>query len=77
MAEEFSTDQPRPRRLGRILGIMVGGLLVLVVVLYFVVSSAAFLKGVILPRVAKALNAEVTVADASLSPFSQVTLQKL
>lgn len=52
-------------------------LLVLLVVVYFVVSSSAFFKGVILPRVGKALNAEITADSASLSPFSQVTFEKL
>src|SRR5262245_37892769 len=54
-----------------------GGLVVLVVVLYFVATSAAFLKSMVLPRVSKALNAEITVGDASLSPFSQVVLRQL
>ena len=59
------------RRLARISA----GLLLLLIVLYFVATSAAFLKAVILPRVGQALNAEVTVDDASISPFSQVVLR--
>src|SRR5438876_2873970 len=54
-----------------------GGLTVLLVLLYFVATSAPFFKGVVLPRVGKALNAEITVGDASLSPFSQVVLRQL
>jgi hypothetical protein len=54
-----------------------GGLLVLLVVAYFVVSSSAFFKGVILPRASKSLGGQVTVAEASLSPFSQVYLRQL
>jgi len=54
-----------------------GGLVILLIILYFVATSAAFLKGVILPRVSKALNAEITVGDASISPFSQVVLRQL
>jgi uncharacterized protein involved in outer membrane biogenesis len=54
-----------------------GGLVVLLVVLYFVATSAAFLKSAVLPRVSKSLNAEITVGDASLSPFSQVVLRQL
>ena len=53
------------------------GLIVLVVVAYFVATSSAFFKGVILPRVGKAMGGEVTVADASISPFSQVVLRQL
>ena len=54
-----------------------GGLLVLLVVAYFVVTSSAFFKGVILPRVSHAVGGEVTVAAASISPFSHVTLRQL
>ena len=61
----------------RLLGWCLGGLLVLLVVVYFVATSAAFLKGFILPRVAKAVNADITLSDASVSPFSQIVLKDL
>src|SRR6476620_5742931 len=64
----------RPRW-GRRIGIAFAILLLLVVVLFFVATSSAFLKGVILPRAGKSLNAEITVDDASISPFSQVILK--
>ena len=51
--------------------------LVLLVVLYLVATSAAFLKSVILPRVGKSMNSTITVADASISPFSRVVLKDL
>jgi hypothetical protein len=54
-----------------------GGLLVLLVVAYFVLTSSAFFKGVILPRASKSLGGQITVAEASISPFSQVYLQQL
>jgi hypothetical protein len=54
-----------------------GGLLVLLVVAYFVITSSAFFKGVILPRASKAVGGEITVAEASINPFSQVTLRRL
>jgi len=54
-----------------------GVLILLLVVVYFVGTSSAFFKGIILPRVSKALNANVTVADASISPFKQVVLHNL
>src|SRR6185312_17483092 len=44
---------------------------------YFVATSSAFLKGVILPNVSKSLGADVTVADAQISPFSHVALREL
>ena len=61
----------------RKLGIIFAVLAVLIVVAWFVVTSGAFFKGVILPRVAKAMNVELTVEDAAISPFSQVTLRGL
>src|SRR5438105_3809888 len=73
-----ASPQPlKRRRWVRGLALVGAGLLVLLVVVYFVATSAAFLKGVILPRVSKALKAEVTVGDASISPFSQVVLRQL
>ncbi len=54
-------------------GILIG----LLVVVYFVATSGAFVKGVILPRVSKAINAKITVSDASISPFSQIILKSL
>jgi uncharacterized protein involved in outer membrane biogenesis len=67
----------KPRRWLRVLGIVVAVLVVLLVVVYFVATSSGFLKGVILPKVSKAMNAQVTVSDASISPFSQVVLHNL
>ena len=72
-----TSSQPRRRSVGRILLVIAGALLVLVIALYFVGTSAAFFKGVILPRVGAALNADVTVSDAAISPFSSVTLRDL
>src|SRR5438128_3273179 len=78
MANPTESSQPvKGRSWRRKLLTLAAGLLVLLVVLYFIATSAAFFKGVILPRVGKALNAEVTVGDASLSPFSQVVLRQL
>src|SRR5688572_8775647 len=51
--------------------------LILLLVLYFVATSAAFLRSVILPRVGKSMNSTITVGDASISPFSQVVLKDL
>ena len=62
-------------RWGRRIGIVFAVLILLLVVLYFIATSAAFLKGVILPRAGKSLNAQITVDDASISPFSAVTLK--
>src|SRR5688572_12913462 len=78
MNDPISPETPPPAgSLRRKLVISLGALLVLLVLLYFVLSSAAFFKGFILPRIAQAMNAQITVADASIRPFSQVTLNKL
>ncbi|HMD55275.1 MAG TPA: AsmA family protein, partial [Phycisphaerae bacterium] len=56
---------------------LAGIVVILLVVVYFVATSSAFLKGVILPKVSKSLGVDVTVADARISPFSQVLLSDL
>ncbi len=53
------------------------GLVVALVALYFVATSSAFFKRVVLPRVGSALNADVSVSDAEISPFSRVVLHDL
>ncbi len=74
---ELTQPAVKQRRLGRKLALVGGALLVLLVVAYFVATSAAFLKGVVLPRVSTAVHATVTVEDARLSPFSSVSLRGL
>jgi hypothetical protein len=54
-----------------------GIFVVLLVIAWFVGTSSAFFKSVILPRAGKALNANITVSDAAISPFSQVILHDL
>src|SRR5260221_3973677 len=46
----------------------------LILIGYFVVTSSAFVTGVILPRVSRALHATITVGHASISPFSKLVL---
>lgn len=65
------------RRGLRILVWVLGVFVVLLVVVYFVATSSWFLKSVILPRVSESVGADVTVRDASISPFSQVVLHDL
>lgn len=45
--------------------------------LYFIVTSATFLQRVVLPQVSKAINSDVTVSGAEISPFQRVTLHDL
>src|SRR5258708_18821418 len=80
MADKTIDTPPpsRPRRRWlRALVLILGILVVLIIALYFVGTSSAFLKGVILPRVSKSINADVTVADASISPFKEVVLHNV
>jgi len=76
MTQQESSPPKRRRWLKWLVGI-VGGLVVLVVALYFIVTSGAFFKGFILPKVGRSLNAEVTVSDAEIHPFSSVVLRDL
>jgi hypothetical protein len=59
------------------LGWLAGILVILLIVVYFVATSSAFLTGVILPKVSKAMGTDVTVASAEISPFSHVQLTML
>ncbi len=68
---------PKRRRWFRSLAWIFGVLVLLLVAAYFVGTSAAFFKGVILPRVGQSIHATVTVTDASISPFSEVVLGNL
>ena len=79
MANNVTTPSApkKHRRWLRALGWVFSGLVVLLVVVYFVATSSAFFKGFILPKVSASLNATVTVSDASISPFSQVVLHNL
>ena len=79
MTETAASSSGTQRRGGwrRKLGWVLGILIVLLVVAYFVATSSAFFKGVILPKVGKAMNAQITVSEASIRPFSEVVLRNL
>ena len=64
----LKTKLPEPGRWRRRLMIAGLTLVVLMVVLYFVATSNAFIKGVIAPKVGAALNAEISLASAQVSP---------
>ena len=66
MADAIIRPAPkRRRRWPRILGRIFLALIILLVVVYFVGTSSAVFKGVILPKVGKAMNATITVSSAS------------
>ena len=74
---DTTVSSPAPRKRGRWLRIIIGVLgifVILIVAVYFVGTSSAFFKGFILPRVSKSMNAQVTVSEASIHPFKDVTL---
>src|SRR3954466_2149397 len=77
MDVDKTTPAPRKRRGLRIFGIILGVLVVLLVVAWFVGTSEPFVKSVVLPRVSKSLNATITAEHASVSPFSHVHFQNL
>lgn len=52
-------------------------LILLLVGLYFIVTSSTFLKKIVLPQLSLALKAEVTVTDLEVSPFRTVVLRDL
>lgn len=45
--------------------------------LYFVLTSGAFIKGMVLPQVGGSLGSDLTAEDVSLSPFSSLTLRQV
>lgn len=65
----------KERRWGRRVAFILAVIFIPLIVGYFVATSEPFLKNVILPRAGKALNAKITVADASIKPFSQIVLR--
>ncbi|MGH7993051.1 MAG: AsmA family protein, partial [Limisphaerales bacterium] len=70
---------PQKRRRGwlRILAWLVVLLLLLMVVAYFVVTSPACLKNVVLPRLGDAIHANVSVSSIVFSPSRQIVLRDL
>ncbi|HSU57276.1 MAG TPA: hypothetical protein VLT36_24760 [Candidatus Dormibacteraeota bacterium] len=78
MADQVAAGAPpKKRRFLRVLAWIISVFILLIVVVYFVATSSAFLKGVILPKVSKAANADITISDASISPFKEVVLHNL
>src|ERR1700733_9342255 len=72
-----SSPPKKPHSWLRRLAWVTAVLMVLIVAGYFIVTSSAFLKGVILSRIGSALNAGVTVSDAEVHPFSAIILRDL
>jgi hypothetical protein len=62
MEKKHESSRPKASW-GKRLGIIAGILVLLVVVAYFVGTSSAFIKAVILPKAGASLNAKITVED--------------
>ncbi len=80
MANEIKTvptGKRKPRRWLRVLGFFLLCMVVGLFMLYFLGTSEWALKSIILPRVSKAMNADITIQSASVSPFSSVDLRGL
>src|SRR5687767_2497314 len=75
--EEIESIDEQPKRWGRRLGLAFVALLVLLLFVYFIVTSGPFIKAVILPKASASLNAKITAEDVSLSPFSKLHLKKV
>lgn len=77
--EDKHKNGTRPHRAswGKRIGITIGVLALLLIVAYVVGTSSAFIKAVILPKVGASMNARVTADSVSVSPFSQIHIQKL
>ena len=71
----IKTAAPRPKSWRRKLLWGALGFLLLLLTLYFVVTSSAFLKKVVLPQLSDALEADITVANLQVSPFRRLVLQ--
>ena len=71
----MSTDLSPSKK--RKLPLILGGAVAALLVLYLVLTSSLFIKGVILPQVGSNLGCELTVEEVSLSPFSSLTLRGL
>jgi uncharacterized protein involved in outer membrane biogenesis len=77
MPEEVFAAPSTTRHWRRALAIVLGLVIVAMVIGYFTISSQAFFKTVVLPKVGAALHGEVTVDGASIKPFSGVRLRQL
>lgn len=73
----IKTPPPRPGKWRRRIFWSIGFVFLLCVGTYFLVTSNWFVQRVVLPQVSKALQADVTLAEANLSPRRHVQLREL
>src|SRR5256885_1627212 len=76
--KQAAPTPPRRKARGlRILRIVIIAILLLLVVAYFVGTSEPFVKSVVLPKLSKSMNVQITAESASISPFSHVRFRNL
>ncbi|HLX95127.1 MAG TPA: AsmA family protein [Verrucomicrobiae bacterium] len=73
----LAKPRKRPRRWLRFFAALVMVMMVLIVLAFFFVTNPAFIHDVILPRLGKAINADVTVSSMTFNPFKQIVLHDL
>jgi hypothetical protein len=80
MAEiKFKVAEPRRKKFRwlRFFAALTILLVILIVVAFFLVTNPAFIHDVVLPRVGRAVNANITASDISFSPFKQIIFRDL
>ncbi|HMX63921.1 MAG TPA: AsmA family protein, partial [Candidatus Sumerlaeota bacterium] len=76
MADKKGTNETKARRSWGKIFFRIGILLTLIAVVgYFVLTSSAFLQGVVLPRVGRTLNSKLEASDVDFSPLTRLALQ--
>ena len=73
----IATPRKKPHRWLRFFTGLAVVLIILIVAAYFLVTNPAFIQDVVLPRLGKAIHANVTVSDISFSPSKQIVLRDL
>jgi hypothetical protein len=70
-------ERPNTGSLGKKILYALAAVVVLLGLIYFVATSSAFVKAVILPKVAQSIHGTITVEHAGVHPFSSINLSKL
>jgi len=67
------SESRRPKKWVIVVAVLLG----LLLFSYFFLTSAYFIKSFVLPKASKTINAQITVEDISVSPFSSASLRGL
>lgn len=72
-----TSAKPRRKRWLLWFGLGAAGLVALLAVAWWVITSNAFFQAVILPRVGRALHARIEVGEAEIRPFHGIVLRRI